>query len=75
MVVEAVDPVIWTKPDDLPYDRQGALPKLGGLFEDGFNALFCDGHVRFMHRTISPETLHAVITRNGGDIPGRELDD
>jgi prepilin-type processing-associated H-X9-DG protein len=75
MVVEAADPVIWTKPDDLRYDPKGALPKLGGLFGDGFNAAFCDGHVVFLRRTIAADTLRALMTRNGGDIPGNDRDD
>jgi prepilin-type processing-associated H-X9-DG protein len=50
--VEAAEPVIWTKPDDvmLPGRR---LPKdlkkrFGGQFKGGFNALMWDGSVRFV---------------------------
>jgi prepilin-type processing-associated H-X9-DG protein len=68
MVVEGGEPVIWTKPDDLPYDPKKPLPKLGGVFEDGFNALFCDGSVRFIKKTIKEEVLRALITANGGEV-------
>jgi Protein of unknown function (DUF1559) len=33
MVVEAANPVPWTKPDDLSYSPDQPLPKLGGLFK------------------------------------------
>ena len=33
--VEAAKAVPWTKPEDVPYDPKGPLPKLGGLFKDG----------------------------------------
>jgi prepilin-type processing-associated H-X9-DG protein len=68
MVVEGGEPVIWTKPDDLPYDPRKPLPKLGGVFDDGFNALFCDGSVRFIKKTVKEEVLRALITANGGEV-------
>src|SRR5262249_36090654 len=46
MVVEAAQPVIWSKPDDVVYDAKKALPKLGGLFKEGFHVLRADGDVR-----------------------------
>jgi uncharacterized protein (TIGR03067 family) len=44
MVVEAKDPVIWSKPADLtlPKDK-GKLPALGGLRKEGFYAVLFDG--------------------------------
>ena len=63
----------WTKPEDLPFDPDGKLPKLGGLFENGFHALFCDGSVRFISNSIKPETLKVLITRNGGEPLGRDF--
>ena len=34
----------------------------------GANAVFCDGSVRFMSRTMYPDTLFGIITINGGEI-------
>jgi RNA polymerase sigma factor (sigma-70 family) len=69
LVVEANEPVTWTKPDDVAFDPNAELPKLGGtLFEDGFNAAFADGAVRFIKDSIDPKTLKALITANGGEI-------
>jgi RNA polymerase sigma factor (sigma-70 family) len=67
LIVEAADAVPWTKPEDLPYDSNGPLPKLGGEFSEGFNAAFCDGSVRFLSKTVPEKTLRALMTRNGGE--------
>ena len=44
-VVEAGAAVPWTKPDDLAFQPDQPLPRLGGLFKDGFNASFLDASV------------------------------
>ncbi len=67
MVVEAADPVPWTKPDDLPFDPPKPLPKLGAEFPDIFLAAFCDGSVRELPKNIDANKLRALITRNGGE--------
>jgi hypothetical protein len=67
MIVEAAEAVPWTKPQDLDYDPAKPLPKLGGLFGDGFNAALCDGSVRFVSRAVKPEHLHLLIQRNDGN--------
>jgi hypothetical protein len=79
MVVEAAEPVPWTKPMDLPYLAVGQLPPLGGVFKastrpldargaDGFYVLLADGMVRFIYKArIKEPTLRALITRNGGE--------
>jgi hypothetical protein len=43
------------------------LPKLGGLFPDGFYAAFFDGNVRFIPRGTDEKLIRAMITRNGGE--------
>jgi hypothetical protein len=67
MVVEATNPVVWTKPEDLPFDPQGKLPGVGGLFADGFNAVFYDCSVRFLRKNIDDASFRAMITREGGE--------
>ena len=67
MAVEGAEPVPWTKPQDLPYDREKPLPKVGGQFEDGFYAALADGAALFISKKVDAETLRALITRNGGE--------
>ena len=45
---------------------------LKGLRPGGFNALMCDGSVRFMSEKILPQTLKAMFTRDGGESVNRQ---
>lgn len=69
MLVEVDDEhaVIWTKPDDLPFDPDKPAKGLGGHFQGGFNAAFCDGSVHFLSKGIDPKVLRALFTRAGGE--------
>ncbi|MBA4064099.1 MAG: hypothetical protein C0501_10380 [Isosphaera sp.] len=67
LVVEAGEAVPWPKPDELVYDPAKPLPKLGGLFPDGFYAAFADGTVRFVKSGTDEKLIRALITRNGGE--------
>ena len=60
--------VVWTKPDDLPFDPQDPLKGLGGLIEGGFHAGRVDGSVQFFVKPMAPELLKALITPNGGEV-------
>jgi hypothetical protein len=77
-VVEAAEPVEWTKPDDLPFpgravfDPPPPLPKLGGPFPDGFHGLTCDGWVHFFPANTDEKLLAALVTINGGENLGPE---
>jgi hypothetical protein len=66
MLVEAAEAVPWTKPEDLPYDAEKPLPKLGG--KTGFIVAFWDGSVRMLSKDIDEKTLRALITPNGGEV-------
>ncbi|MGQ9821071.1 MAG: DUF1559 domain-containing protein [Thermogutta sp.] len=75
MLVE-VDPdraVVWTKPEDLPFDPANPLDGLGNAHPGGFNALFCDGSVRFISAVID-ETLFRYLAEIA-DGESIELDD
>jgi DNA-directed RNA polymerase subunit M/transcription elongation factor TFIIS len=70
-VVEAADPVEWTKPDDLPFEVGRPLPKLGAFYADGSSlALMGDASVHRVDRSTSEITLRAAITRDGGELLG-----
>ena len=72
LIVEAAEAVPWTKPADLSYDPRRPLPKLGGSYEDVFLVALADGSVQWAKRTVSEQTLHALITRNGGEAVGND---
>ncbi len=73
LVVEAAEPAVWTKPDDLPYDPAKPLPKLGTAWRPaGFLALLADGSVRMVAPTIGEKTLRAAITAAGGEPLGAD---
>jgi RNA polymerase sigma factor (sigma-70 family) len=68
MIVEAADPVPWTKPEDISFDPDKPLPKLGGEFPDIMNAAFCDGSVRAIDKKkIDDKLLRLFIMRNTGE--------
>jgi hypothetical protein len=68
LAVEAKRDVPWTKPEDIPFDPNGPPPELGGFTPEGFNALFGDGSVRYIKKAVAPQTLKALITRDGGEV-------
>ena len=66
-VAEAAEPVIWTKPDDLPFDGK-ELPKLGGVFPDGFHGVMADGQVFFFPKDVTTDALlRSLLTIDGND--------
>ncbi len=80
LVVEAGEPVIWSKPDDVIYDPSGPLPSLGAGYSKpihflcrevarrpGFVACFADGSARFIPTSTDEKIIRALITRNGGE--------
>ena len=68
LAVEAKRDIPWTKPEDLPFDPNAVLPELGGYSANGFNAVFADGAVRFISKTMDAIVLKALITRGGGEV-------
>jgi hypothetical protein len=69
---EAGEGVIWTKPDDMKFDVNKELPKLGGNFDGDFIVAMGDGSVRFVTRKkVSDATLKLLIQpADGNVIPG-----
>jgi prepilin-type processing-associated H-X9-DG protein len=70
-VVEAAQPVVWTKPDDISVPGEelpkDLLKKFGGVCKHGFNVLMWDGSVRWIDsRKLSEETLWRAIQPDDG---------
>ena len=69
MVVEAGEPCLWSKPDDLPYDAKKPLPKLGGLFDGDFHVLMGDGSVKLGHNDkVDAAEFRKLITCSDGMV-------
>jgi RNA polymerase sigma-70 factor (ECF subfamily) len=68
LIAEAAEGVPWTKPDELPYDAKKPLPKLGGMFKDGFYFAMCDGSVHFVRTPINEPEFRLLILPNDGGV-------
>jgi RNA polymerase sigma factor (sigma-70 family) len=70
LAVEAADAVIWSRPDDLGYEADKPLPKLGGHFPQGgvFLVVFADGSVRAVRQDVNADAFRLFITRNDGQV-------
>jgi hypothetical protein len=67
-VAEAAEPVVWTRPDELPFDGK-AVPKLGGAFDGGFHGLMADGQVYFFPKEqASDDLLRSMLTIDGKEV-------
>ena len=75
LVVEAGEPVPWSKPEDLSYAADKPLPRLGGLWDGYFLAAFADGSVHRLKTTVKEQSLRLAITRNDGQILPGDLED
>jgi hypothetical protein len=64
-VVEAAEPVPWTRPGELVYDPKGPLPKLGGLSREGFYAGMMDGSALLFSNQIDEAIVRKFITADG----------
>jgi hypothetical protein len=64
LIVEATDPVPWTKPDELPFDFSRPLPPLG-RFPGGFHTAMGDGTVRFISGRTPEKDLKGQISNPG----------
>jgi len=69
-VVEAKRAIPWTKPEDIEFSADKPLPKLGGFFEGGFNAMGMDAAAHFLPADIDEAVLRALITKDGRERVG-----
>jgi hypothetical protein len=72
MLVEAGEPIEWTRPGDIPFDPKKAPPKLAlqGV-DDIVLAAMCDGSVRALNmKKLTEKTLKDAIMRDDGNPLG-----
>ena len=68
LVVEAADPVEWTKPDDLDASPNKPFPKMGNFYRRSkFQVLLGDGRVLALPGDTPETTLRALVTHSGGE--------
>lgn len=68
LVVEAKRDIPWTKPEDIPFDKDQPLPKMGGLTRAATPTAFADGSVRLISNDVDENVLKALITHAGGEV-------
>lgn len=71
MVIEAGEPVPWTRPADIHYDPKKPLPKLFGPFKDVIHMGVADGTVQLAKKGFNEKVFRLMITRNDGMPLGR----
>ena len=68
-LVEARRKIPWTKPEDIAYTAQAAIPQFGGYHNGGFHAALADGSVRFLADSLDQNTLrNAINARDGNPV-------
>jgi hypothetical protein len=58
----------WTKPDNLPFDRESPLTALGDSHPAKIYCVMLNGQLTTLPGDISPATFAALVTPNGGEI-------
>jgi hypothetical protein len=71
--VDDAHAVIWTQPDDLPYDPKEPSKGLGGLYKDYFISVFCDGAVHAIKLPCADDTLREAFSAAARD-PAPDFD-
>jgi WD40 repeat protein len=66
--VPAERAVTWTKPEDLNVSAQDPLPGLLGRGRPSIPVAFADGSLRVVLPVVSPRSVWAMLTRNGGEV-------
>jgi RNA polymerase sigma factor (sigma-70 family) len=65
LIVEAANAVPWSKPQDLLYSAQKAIPALG-VFPEVIHAVFADGMVHKVRRDFDQKEMRKAIVINDG---------
>ena len=61
LLVEAGEPVLWTKPAEIEYDADGPLPNLDGIFPDLLRAANGDTSRRYIQRPLDEAEIREMI--------------
>lgn len=58
--------VVWTKPDDIPFDPKSPLTGIAGPKQGWFQVTMADGSTRSIPATVKPELLRNLFGRSDG---------
>ncbi len=72
LYVEGAEKVTWSQFNEYKFEPNGPLPALGHPKRDTFSAVFADGSVRQIKKTVNQTTLKSLITRAGGEAVGMD---
>ena len=75
MMVQTVDAVTWTAPNDIEFGPKLPLPKLRSMSGGGSWIALADGSVQRLRAGLSDAELRAIITRAGGEVIGNVFGD
>jgi prepilin-type processing-associated H-X9-DG protein len=74
LLVEVADSLIyWAQPEDLRFDKLtftingGKQQQISSYHRLGANVVFCDGSVRLLKKSTSPQLVKAMLTIDGGE--------
>jgi prepilin-type processing-associated H-X9-DG protein len=74
LLVEVADSLIyWAQPEDLRFDKLtftingGKRQQISSYHRLGANVVFCDGSVRLLKKSASPQLVKAKLTIDGGE--------
>ncbi|MCI0703939.1 MAG: DUF1559 domain-containing protein [Planctomycetia bacterium] len=68
LVFEAGDPVIWSKPQDMPFNEKKQLPRIGAPLDGECTVVLCDGSVKVLKKDADEGELKKFITRADGQV-------
>jgi hypothetical protein len=70
LIVEAAEPIEWTRPEELLYDPNRPLPKIGGHYKGKTLAVLADGSFKLISANVSEKTLRDAIDPADGNPLG-----
>ena len=72
-VVEAGEPVVWSKPADLAFDEKKELLKLGGQFDGDFHVVCMDGAAyKVIGKKMDHPEFKKMVTKADGQVVNSE---
>ncbi len=66
LIAESAEPVIWTKPEEMEYDANQPVPKLGEYFRGRYQFVMFDGSIRTVPTSFSEKKLREAIVIDDG---------